>query len=93
MLVLLTFSLPLVQSFRAALHSPPPVGMGLFILRHRTLEVYNLCFDSAGARSEEFALSLQRQFEVFVSVRTVKTLRNLRYELNTFFTSEILMSH
>lgn len=92
MLVLLTFSLTLVQSFPAALHFPP-VGTGLFILCHRTLEVYNLCFDSAGARSEEFALSLQRQFEVFVSVRTVKTLRNLRYELNTFFTSEILMSH
>lgn len=90
-LALLGFSLTLVQSFPAALRFPP-AGMGLLILCHHTLEVCNLCFDSTGSLSEELALSLQRQFELFVRVRTVKTLRNLRYELNKFFTSEILMS-
>lgn len=92
-LALLGFSLTLVQSFPAALHFFPRIGTGLFILCHCTLEVCNLCFDSTGARSEEFALSLQRQFGLSVSVRTVKTLRILRCELNTFCTSEILMSH
>lgn len=78
-LALLGFSLTLVQSFPAALHFSL-VGMGLFILCHRTPEVCNLCFDSTGTLSAEFALSLQRQFGFFISVRTVKTLRNLRYE-------------
>lgn len=80
--VLLGFNLALVQSFLSSVRSPPPppVGIGSFILCHCTSEICHLYFDSIGAHSEEFALSLQRQLELFSGVRTVKTLRILRYE-------------
>lgn len=94
---LLGFNLALVQSFLSSVRPPfpppPPVGIGSFILCHCTSEICHLYFDSIGAHSEEFALSLQRQLELFSGVRTVKTLRILRYEWSTFCTSEILTSH